>query len=478
MGSPAWPTFGAWAVLVPALLAFLLCLRHPRQAHLLLLLLIPLSMELHLPSGLGTDFPDEPIMWMLCLPVLALVIHERSVGASVVRSNLIFRILLVQWLWACTMIFFSASPLLSLKYVLAKGWYVIAFSAGGALFLSDRKKLETAALFLMVSMTLASVWVLCRQAIDGFAFDKVNDAVRPLFRNHVNYAALLVCLLPLPVAGAAMYPRYRRACMAWVAFWVLCIFITYSRGAWVAVPVGILTAWALHKRMVAGLALVVTSLILFLGIHFASGNRYLDHRPEFTRTVYHSDLAGHIQATYRLRDLSTAERFHRWIAAFRMMDGFWLQGHGPNTFYPAYKPYVVQAFRTWVSSNRERSTVHNYFLLLMTEQGLPGLAFFLILLAFLFRAASRIYHDSNDPFRRTLALTMAAMLGMMVCLNFLSDLVETDKIGSLFYTVAGLLACWSVMPATSPTGFDVERIAQSIAQQVEREHKQHDGQAG
>lgn len=478
MDTAAWSAYGKWALVVPALLLFLLCMRHVRIAYLVLLFFIPLSAEWHLPSGLGTDVPDEPLMWMLSLPILAMVIRDRSLEADSVRSHVIFRMLLVQWLWSCTMMFFSSEPVLSLKYVMAKAWYLLPFAGGAALFLSSRERMERAAMVLMSAMAIASIWVLIRHALDGFAFDKVNDAVRPLFRNHVNYSALLVCLLPLPVAGAALSVRYRRHFIGLSLFWLVCIFLTYSRGAWIAVPAGIVTALALRHRMLAALAAVSVMVILMIGTYLATNNRYLDYRPDFNRTVYHADLAGHIQATYRMRDLSTAERFHRWIAAMRMMDGHWLQGHGPNTFYPAYRSHAVHAFRTWVSSNREHSTVHNYFLLMMTEQGLPGLIFFIALLGLMFRAASRMFHDGHDPFRRTLALTLAAMLGMIITLNFLSDLVETDKIGSLFYTVAGLLACWSMLPTMSGARFDVERVAQSVAEQVERQHKHHDGEAG
>jgi len=465
------------AIALPAMLLFALCLRFPRQAHLVLLFLIPLSMEVHLASGLGTDLPDESVMWMLCLPVLATVIRSDDSASVTIRHHILFRLLLVQWLWACTTLFFSAYPLLSLKYVLAKAWYILPFAGGAALYLTTRRRLKWAAVVLMTAMVIASAWVMARQALLGFSFEKVNDAVRPLFRNHVNYSALLVCLLPVAVAGAVTSVRYRKVFIAISAFWLVAVFLTYSRGAWLAVPAGLVTALALRYRAIKWMAALSILIIAASILYLASDNRYLDHHPDFNRTIYHADLAGHIEATYRLRDLSTAERFHRWIGGLRMMDGHWLQGHGPNSFYPEYKPYVVSMFRTWVSANREHSTVHNYFLLLLTEQGIPGLLFFVVLLGFMFHAASKMYHGSKDPFTRTLALTLSAMLGMIITLIALSDLIETDKIGGLFYTIAGILACWSVRGERSATGFDVERIAQSIAQQVEREYQHHDGEA-
>jgi O-antigen ligase len=134
-----------------------------------------------------------------------------------------------------------------------------------------------------------------------------------------------------------------------------------------------------------------------------------------------------------LKDVSTAERFYRWIAGVRMIKDNWLTGYGPTTFYDNYKGYAVPAFKTWVSKNRDHSTVHNYFLLITIEQGIPGLIFFLLLLGAMLYYAQHLYHRVNDIFYKTVAVTVGVMLTMMIVVIFLSDLIETDKIGSLFF---------------------------------------------
>ena len=116
-----------------------------------------------------------------------------------------------------------------------------------------------------------------------------------------------------------------------------------------------------------------------------------------------------------------------------------MTGVGPNNFYDTYKAYTASAYKTWVSDNKEHSTVHNYFFLLLIEQGLPGLGIFLCLLFSLFWYAQKIYHQKQSKWHQTIALTLAAMLAAIITVNFLSDLVETDKIGSLLYCCIGLL---------------------------------------
>jgi O-antigen ligase len=92
-----------------------------------------------------------------------------------------------------------------------------------------------------------------------------------------------------------------------------------------------------------------------------------------------------------------------------------------------------------VSDNPEHSTVHNYFLLLAVEQGIPGLLLFLLLVATMLYYAQVLYHRAGDPFNKSIAIASGSALVMILTVNFLSDLIETDKIGSLFFLCLALL---------------------------------------
>ena len=111
----------------------------------------------------------------------------------------------------------------------------------------------------------------------------------------------------------------------------------------------------------------------------------------------------------------------------------WWTGTGPSSFYSEYEPYTVPLFRTWVSNNPERSTVHNYFLLTFIEQGLVGFILLILLLALTFQRAQAIYHRSENIFVRRTVAAVAVIIVMIVVVNLLSDLIETDKLGSVFY---------------------------------------------
>jgi O-antigen ligase len=187
----------------------------------------------------------------------------------------------------------------------------------------------------------------------------------------------------------------------------------------------------------AFLLATILSVILFAWLK--TGDRYLNYAHDYKTTIFHKDFSKHLISTYKLKDLSTEERFYRWIAAIRMVKDNWLSGTGPNTFYPVYKEYAVPAFKTYVSDNPEHSTVHNYFLLMIVEQGIPGLLLFILLAVFVFYYAQKNYHNAVNRTDQLIAITAGTVFAMILVLNFLSDLIETDKIGSLYFLCIAVL---------------------------------------
>lgn len=423
----------------PTVLLMTAGLRNIHFIYFLLVACIPFSTELQLTETLGTDFPDEPLMWFLSLLVIFHFIVFREKIGGILINKWIVSLLLLHLGWILVSSLLSQNPLLSIKYLAAKSWYILAFCFGTWYCLDSRKNISRLVTVLLVPICLVVALIIFRHFQTGFSFDSVNTVVQPFFRNHVNYGAFLVCLLPLAVAGFILSQKFRWLFALIIVMFLGALFFSYSRGAWMALFAGILTVLAIRKSILHWLA--GGSLLLFAVaiLYLSSGNRYLNYRPDFERTIYHQQFKDHLRATYRLTDLSTAERFHRWIGGIRMTEDHLLHGYGPNGFYYAYKPYTVSAFQTYVSVNEERSTVHNYFLLLLIEQGIPGLIIFCLLLVVLFYYAHRWYHTASDKKERIYAATVAAILGMIVSLNLLSDLVETDKIGGLFFLCMGIL---------------------------------------
>ncbi len=429
-----------WILSVPFLLiAAYWAWQHLTGIFFILIALLPWSFEYHFNASFGTDLPDEPLMLLVAgIALCSLLLQPRLLTAF--RHPLVF-LSLAQLLWVLVTVVTSTDALLSLKFFLAKTWYAGAFVVAPLIVFRDQRDIRRTGLTLLISMSTVVLVILAHHAQLGFTFAAVNKAVSPFFRNHVNYSAMLVCILPLVVCVAYTSPKFRTLLFVLGGFLLLAAFFSYARGAWLAILTGTLAYWLIEKRK-----LVLAFVICIVASGALSGwlagkGRYLQYANHYQATIFHSDFKQHLIATYRLRDLSTAERFNRWVAAARMIPDAGLSGFGPNTFYPLYKRYQSPAFRTWVSNNPEHSTVHNYFLMVLVEQGVIGLIIWLILCTCLLYYSQRLYHRLQDPFLRRLAAACGVMIVMIITVNFLSDLIETDKIGSLF------LLCLSALVA-------------------------------
>jgi O-antigen ligase len=217
------------------------------------------------------------------------------------------------------------------------------------------------------------------------------------------------------------------------------LYFSYARGAWLAFVVAIAGYWLIRQRLLFLSFFVFFFLCVGAVLYLSSNDRYLKFSNDFKTTIMHESFSEHFAATYQLKDASTAERFYRWVAGVRMIEDSWKTGFGPSTFYSQYKSYTQPAFKTWVSKNEEQSTVHNYFLLLIIEQGAIGLVLFIALMAGLFWYAQKIYHRTEDRFWKICSATVAAILLMECAVNFLSDMIEADKAGTVFYLCVAAL---------------------------------------
>jgi O-antigen ligase len=415
-----------------ACLLFYFGWQHGHFIFYLLIFSLPWSIEYNFNSSLGTDLPDEPLMWLATVLFLSWLVLKPSDLIKKYKHLLLF-LLLINFTWIVISVLFSTDWLLSLKFLLAKTWYLIAFVFVPVLFFVNKRSLRIAALILIASMFMITAFTVARHATHGFKFANINDAVIPFFRNHVNYSAMLVCTMPIMVATYQLNKKYRWVIAAAMMIELIALFFSYARGAWLALLIGLISYWLIKKRILLITFTMVIAVIIASVFWISRNDRYLEYAHDYKTTIFHENFEEHLVATYKLKDVSTAERFNRWIAGVRMIKDNWLTGYGPTTFYYNYKPYAIPAFKTWVSDNKEHSTVHNFFLLTLIEQGIFGLLIFLIIAGSLLYYAEKIYVRSEEKFYKVTAMTCGVMITMIMVVNFLSDLIETDKIGSLFF---------------------------------------------
>ncbi|HWJ91037.1 MAG TPA: hypothetical protein VNR87_07980, partial [Flavisolibacter sp.] len=180
-----------------AIVGAVLLVQYPQLLFCLLLISIPWSVEFNFNTHLATDLPDEPLMLLMSLSVVIWFLYGAKFSG---RIHPLLMIILLQLAWTVLTVITSSEPLLSIKFLLAKCWYLLAFMAAPLVLFRDERILRRSAILLLTSMMLCMAVAVFRHYNYHWAFEKINDAVQPFFHNHVNYSALLVFMVPLQLA--------------------------------------------------------------------------------------------------------------------------------------------------------------------------------------------------------------------------------------------------------------------------------------
>lgn len=430
------------AALVPFMLLVYVTIADFRLIYYLLLAVIPLSIEVTLPGGFGTDLPTEPLMVGLMLVFFGFVISSpKKFDVNFLKHPLIF-FLMLHLIWLCVCVIYSSKLEVSIKFMLAKFWYVTTFCFVTSLAIQNLKKFKIAFWGIMVTLTFTVIWTLIHHAKFGFSFASVNTMMEPFYRNHVNYAAILALMMPFVWAAIYWYKRgsFKNNLLRFLfLLFFVAILLAYTRGAWLALVACVGSYFLIKKKLLTYfLGLAAVGIFCFIG-YMIHNNNYLKYAPNFQNTIYHENFEEHLVATTDLEDISSAERVYRWVAAFHMFAKHPWVGVGPGNFYNFYKAHTVTSFQTYVSDNPERSTVHNYFLLMLTEQGIIGLLLFIALTFAIFFYGQRIYHETVDLQEKRWMMSVLLCMIAIYVQTFLSDLLEVDKIGSFFFMNLALL---------------------------------------
>lgn len=415
-----------------------------RTVFFIMLLVLPVSVESYLGS-FGTDLPSEPMVMLLAGCTILYLMYNRHELQQLSFKHPVLIILALMFCWSMFVTLFSTDTFLSVKYLLAKLWYLLGFFILPILLLRNKNSIKLFFWCLFIPTFLSIWYVIVRHGMMGFTFDTITNAVHPIYRNHVNYAVFITMLLPFIFLAKSWYPGHfiqHKILKYSIPVFLAAIYLSYTRGAWLAIAA--MAAYFLVLRFNLTKYVLVLASVVAVGfsVYILKDNNYLKYAPNYEHTIYHDELAEHLSSTFEMEDMSTVERFYRWIAAVNLFKENPVAGVGPNNFVSNYKKYTVTAYETYISDNEEKSTVHNYFLLLLTEQGLPALVLYVALLFIVLLTAQKTYNAVPENQKKYIAAITLCIIAFLLN-NTLSDLVEANKVGSLFFMCLALLVNFS-----------------------------------
>lgn len=434
------------AIPAVALLAYL-CIVDVKKIYWLLIFCIPLSVEVPISTSLATDLPTEPLMVLFLILGLVLLLKEGAKWKASFLIHPLSLLILLHLGWTVATTIASDLFMVSFKFALAKTWYLVAFYFFAGYFIKTKEDFKKFLWVVLIPLTLATVVTIIRHSFFGFSFDKINSVTYPFFRNHVNYAATLVLVLPFVYLGRAWYPKgstLRLLLGVLTLVFLVAIYLSYTRAAYLSVFIAIASFYIIKYKLVKHALLISAIAIGLVSYQLYEGNSYMHYAPEFEKAVTHTQFDNLVSATAKGEDISTMERVYRWVAGVFIVKSHPWMGVGPGNFYNFYQKYSLNAFATYVSDNPDRSSIHCYFLLMGVEQGIPGMIIFITLVACVLLYSEKLYHRTKDSQLKVFIMALILSFIVICALLLINDMIESVKVGSFFFLIIALIVNISI----------------------------------
>lgn len=425
-------------LLPTTLMVMFLCIFKPSLLFVLLFAAIPLTSEIALSSGLSTDVPGEPLLWVLTVMTIIFMLVYPLPKGLIIPIGLIIGI---QLLWLIVTSLQAEHMTLSFKYTLAKVWYILPFYVLPFYLFKSVNSIHYLLDVYLFGLLVAASYFFVRHALIDFDFLAKTTVGNPIWRNHVNYACSLILSMPIVLYRRQRSPNRYRWMYSGLAI-LLLVFMYYSYARVVYICMGAWIAYVICLRLcLTRYAILIVIILLTCLTYFQLRDyNYVRMAPTFEEAIMHDSFNNKIAATLNGRDISTMERLHRWVAGIDMVADNPIFGVGPSNFYSTYKRYAIHSFETYVSDNPERSGIHNYFLMTIVEQGVSGLLLLVSLLVVALLRVEKLYHQTHLPALKSLLMMAGASLVIIITMNTINDLLEVIKVGGLFFFSLYLIA--------------------------------------
>jgi putative inorganic carbon (hco3(-)) transporter len=405
---------------------------------------IPVSMPLYefVP---GLDFnmflPTEPLLFGVLLLFIFKLIHDGKFNREILIHPLT-GIIIIHLFWILITSLTSSMPIVSIKFLISRLWFVVGFYVLGIQFFSKESFIKKYFWFYTFSLLIVIVYTLIRQSHYGFMDQEAaNFTPNPLYNDHTAYGAALAMIIPV-IIGLLFLKEYslvqRMLTLIVLVMLIIALIFSYSRAAWLSMLFAItMFLIVIFKIKFRTLIVIIASTIVVILLFWTQVYMKLEKNRQDTS----SDFSKQIQSVTNVStDASNRERLNRWSCAIRMFKQRPVYGWGPGTYMFKYAPFQYSNERTVISTNfGDLGNAHSEYLGPLAESGVIGsLSFIAIVLATIYYAM-RVYRKTTRKNEKVIILSVLIGLISYYIHGFLNNFLDTDKLSALFWGYTAII---------------------------------------
>ncbi len=403
-------------------------------------------------GGIGVALPTEPLLVGLMILFLLKVALERNVLDERVWNHPITWIIVAQVVWMAVCIIPSSMPIVSLKYVIARLWFVTTMYLMITRVFEDRRYMHRFIWAYIGGLAVVVTYTLIHHSQYMFAHDPAHWVMTPFFKDHTSYGAVIAFFLPFVImsVGNTAYARTMRGIAVVVSMLlVVGLIFSYTRAAWLSLAgaVGVFLVMKLRIPMWA----IFSVTVLTGGLYLVNQDK-IKMALERNREESSDDLGQHVRSISNISsDASNLERINRWNSAIRMWEARPLFGWGAGTYMFQYAPFQASEDRTIISTNfGVQGNAHSEYLGPLSEQGVLGIGLMVALVIMTTVVALRLYR--RLPKGEDRALLVALYMGLVTYYlhGALNNFLDTDKASVPFWAFTAAIVLLDLKHSAQP----------------------------
>ncbi|MBP9185459.1 MAG: O-antigen ligase family protein [Bacteroidia bacterium] len=405
---------------------------------LLLVFIVPLSIEFDdIGMGLGISLPDEPIVMIVMLLSIIRFIVDGSYDLKVFKHPISIWIL-INITWYIVTIFSSEMPLVSIKFVLSRVWFVVTYYFLGVMLFRKLSNVYKYLWLYAISLAVVVIYSLYMHRLSGFTQESSYYISMPFYRAHGIYSAAISFFIPLFFAYLFYSYKLKNnpikiAFVATIlALFLTGVFYSYTRAAWLSIVVALAMIFPLSFRIKlrTQLLILASGLILFISfqdqILYALSKNKQDSGEGFNK---------HLQSASNIKtDASNIERINRWMSAINMWKERPIMGFGPGTYVFCYAPYQEARYRTLISTNfGNQGNSHSEFLNPLSETGIIGMGSLIMIIFYGLNTAFNLFYQTKSTRLKVILIGVSLGLVSYYTHGFLNHYSETTEMAPLLW---------------------------------------------
>ena len=419
---------------------------------------VPLSINLKaLEAGLAISLPAEPLLIGIMVLFFAKMLYDGKYDKRISHHPIAI-VIYCMFAWMLVTTITSEMPVVSLKFILSRLWFVIPAFFLCAILFKKPKNIHWFIWLYIAALCIVCVYTIIHHAQFGFDGDSAHWVMTPFYNDHTAYGAALAIYLILALTYVflpGIKTSRRLIIIGVVALLSVALVFSNCRAAWLSVIAALAVLICVLLKI--KFRWIATVVVVLVGLFLAFQNQIIDALEKNNQDAS-GDLVENVQSITNIStDASNLERINRWQSAFRLFNERPVFGWGPGTYQFVYAPYQMSKEKTIISTNAgDGGNAHSEYFGPLAEQGIVGSILVLILVIVTVYHGMKAYKRCKNRQAKTLVLGATLAFISYFVHGLLNNFMDTDKLAVPVWSLAALIAAIDVYYADKETFDEVK----------------------